>query len=470
MESFKHAYSLAYNFEQRSKEPMGKWFDTSSNESYSHQIQSYEKYRLEQSGLVTSQESNSPVQQLMDKGKAPMNLALEREDGEKDKKEKKEASGESLNTICKKLFEQDSQDTKVVSVDVRKETEIPLLEKETPLEVSSLPSEFGNVILEPLSELPPMGKIPYVTDLLPYSPLPYISPHSVNLIENEELNIQVKELKELDFVHKNLVPLTCPTVPNLKKAKILSICINKIDIKNRFPKIIVSDRDVKHISYSLKAWRTILGTKLKCPSAYHLKTNWQVEVVNKKPVDLIPLPLKSKVSEPTDAFEKHIHELHSKIRMTINLNNEHYKSIADIHCRLQEFSEGDMVMICIHPKQILVGKVRKLYVKKMGHFKSLKEISSNAYMIDTPIESYICNVFNVENLTTFIVASSFVDTSISNPTGNTSPFSIYHAPEPKKLPLPPSPPIFKNRDDIEEILDDKTMITRAGSYQKFWVK
>ncbi|XP_057948286.1 uncharacterized protein LOC131143948 [Malania oleifera] len=140
MKSLEHAYSLAYNFEQRTKEPMGKWFDTSSNESYSYQIQSYEKSLPAQLGQVASRGSNPTVQKPMDKGKAPMtgsshqssgsavcfrchkqrhfpkqcptwNLALDKEYGEKKKKEKKETSGETLNIISEKLFEQESQDT-----------------------------------------------------------------------------------------------------------------------------------------------------------------------------------------------------------------------------------------------------------------------------------------------------------------------------------------------------------------------
>ncbi|XP_057950962.1 uncharacterized protein LOC131145792 [Malania oleifera] len=153
---------------------------------------------------------------------------------EKKKKEKKETSGESLNTISKKLREQENQDTQVVAVDVTKRIEIPLPEKETSLEVSTLPSEIKDVIS---SELPPVRKIPHVMDLVPYSSLRHLPHPRVNSREHEILMKQLNELKEIDFVHKSLGPLACPTFPNPKEDNTLSICIdnraiNKIVIEN----------------------------------------------------------------------------------------------------------------------------------------------------------------------------------------------------------------------------------------------
>lgn len=176
------------------------------------------------------------------------------------------------------------------------------------------------------------------------------------------------------------------------------------------------------------------------------------------------------MSEQAETFAKHIHDLHSEIRMKINLSNEHYKSIADVHRRLQEFSEGDMVMVRIRPERIPSGKVRKLHAKKMGPFKVLKKISSNAYMLDIPVDFGISNVFNVEDLTPFLENDSFAEPSHTNLAGEPTPFLNPIEPESPKLPLPPSLSTPKKFEQIEEILDDKTTYTRAGSYQKFLVK
>ncbi|XP_057958650.1 uncharacterized protein LOC131151422 [Malania oleifera] len=109
----------------------------------------------------------------------------------------------------------------------------------------------------------------------------------------------------------------------------------------------------------------------------------------------------------------------------IDKKDKQDKKNADIHHMLQEFSEGDMVMIRIRPKQI--------------HLRS--------------------NVFNVEDLTPFLKASSFVEPSNSNLASYPTPLPAPHEHENPKLSLPPPLPMLKNVDEIEEILDEKTTFT-----------
>ena len=146
------------------------------------------------------------------------------------------------------------------------------------------------------------------------------------------------------------------------------------------PSTIVSDRDVKFISYFLKTLWKLFGNTLKFSSAFHPQTDGQTEVVNRSlgnmlrclvgvkqgvwdlilsiaefsynnsvnrsigkslfqivngysartPIDLVPLPPHMCVSESAENFAKHIQDLHAEIRRKISLSDEEYKLVADV--------------------------------------------------------------------------------------------------------------------------------------------
>ena len=182
------------------------------------------------------------------------------------------------------------------------------------------------------------------------------------------------------------------------------------------PSTIVSDRDVKFVSYFWKILWKLFGTTLKFSSSFHPHTDGQIEVVNRSlsnmlrclvgvkqdvwdlilstsefaynnyvnrstskspfqivngysprtPNDLVPLPPHMRVSKPAENFAKHIHDLHAEIRRKISLSNEEYKLVADVHHRSKEFNVGDYVMVHIRPERIPKMFSKKLYAKAMG--------------------------------------------------------------------------------------------------------
>ena len=141
------------------------------------------------------------------------------------------------------------------------------------------------------------------------------------------------------------------------------------------PESIVSDRDIKFVSYFWKALWHLMGTKLKFSSVYHHQTDGQIEVVNRslenllqclvsenmrnwdlllprakfaynsfvnrtigmspfevvyghhprKLIDLIRVPLHTRTSETAKSFTQHIKNLHKKIVEKINVSNQIYK-------------------------------------------------------------------------------------------------------------------------------------------------
>ena len=182
------------------------------------------------------------------------------------------------------------------------------------------------------------------------------------------------------------------------------------------PSTIVSDRDVKFVSYFWKTLWKLFRTTLKFSYAFHSQIDGQTEVVNRSlvdmvrclvgvkqgvwdlilltvefaynncvnrstgkspfqivngylprtPINLLPLPPHMRVSEPPENFAKHIHDLHVEIRRKISLNNEDYKLAVDVHHRSKEFNVGEYVMVRIRLEIIPKTFSKKLYARAMG--------------------------------------------------------------------------------------------------------
>ena len=66
--------------------------------------------------------------------------------------------------------------------------------------------------------------------------------------------------------------------------------------------------------------------------------------------------------------------------------------------RVKEFTEGDYVMIRLRPERFPPGTLKKLHVHSAGPFKVIKEIGSNAYVLDLPSNLGISSTFNISDL------------------------------------------------------------------------
>ena len=94
-------------------------------------------------------------------------------------------------------------------------------------------------------------------------------------------------------------------------------------------------------------------------------------------------------------------QVHDEVRRHIIPSNVSNKTHEDKHCHFLEFSEGDMVVVRIHPKRLPLGANKKLHPRNVGPFKVLKKLSLNAYTLELPSNLGISPTFNVAGLTLY---------------------------------------------------------------------
>ncbi|KAK1694867.1 hypothetical protein QYE76_011564 [Lolium multiflorum] len=205
------------------------------------------------------------------------------------------------------------------------------------------------------------------------------------------------------------------------------------------PASIVSDRDVKFMSYLWKSLMAKFGVKLLFSSSSHPQTDGQTEVVNRSlstllrtlvktnlkswedclphaefaynrakhsttsrspfmivygfepptALDILPLPLHERTNMDFDKRTTAMKKLHEETRATIQ---EHVLRQANrLNAKKKErvFEEGDLVWIHLRKERFPQERNSKLKPRGDGPFKVLKRINNNAYVIDIPTSKYV---------------------------------------------------------------------------------
>ncbi|KAK1606397.1 hypothetical protein QYE76_030070 [Lolium multiflorum] len=248
-------------------------------------------------------------------------------------------------------------------------------------------------------------------------------------------------------------PRTAPTprIPRRSNAKFKTSSL-KGKWLHGIPASIVSDRDVKFMSYLWKSLMAKFGVKLLFSSSSHPQTDGQTEVVNRSlftllrtlvktnlkswedclphaefaynrakhsttarspfmvvygfepptALDILPLPLHERTNMDFDERTTAMKKLHEETRATIQ---EHVlRQATRLNAKKKErvFEEGDLVWIHLRKERFPQERNSKLKPRGDGPFKVLKRINNNAYVIDIPTSKYlVSNTFNVSDLSPY---------------------------------------------------------------------
>ncbi|KAI9180880.1 hypothetical protein LWI28_008982 [Acer negundo] len=216
--------------------------------------------------------------------------------------------------------------------------------------------------------------------------------------------------------------------------KVAQLFFREIYRFHGLPWSIVSDRDTRFLSHFWRSLWKMVNTRLNFSSAYHPQTDGQTGVVNRalgdllrclvgenvwtwdlklsqaefahnhavnrstgfspfqvvyslvprSPIDLIPLPSKTRVHGKAEDFVQGLHEVHKQDRFA-------------------------------------VGEYNKLAAKKIGPLEIVEKINPNAYRLKLPSHIRTHNVFNVKHLIPFHGDSSDDDTAINSRTNFLQP-------------------------------------------------
>lgn len=217
------------------------------------------------------------------------------------------------------------------------------------------------------------------------------------------------------------------------------------------PRSIVSDRDVKFLSYFWKTLWCKLGTKLLFSTTMHPQTDGQTEVTNRTlgtllraviqknlkgweeclpicefaynrtlhtttnhspfevvygfnpltPLDLSPLPIKQQVNLDGKSKAEFVQKLHEKVRKNIEKRNDTYARNANKGRKKVIFEPGDWVWVHMRKERFPEKRKTKLHPRGDGPFQVVERINDNAYKIDLPGEYSVSATFNVSDLSLF---------------------------------------------------------------------
>ncbi|KAK1648998.1 hypothetical protein QYE76_066803 [Lolium multiflorum] len=218
------------------------------------------------------------------------------------------------------------------------------------------------------------------------------------------------------------------------------------------PKTIISDRDVKFMSYFWKTlWRK-LGTKLLFSTTCHPQTDGQTEVVNRTlsqllrsmikknlkeweeclphvefaynravhsttelcpfevvygfkpitPLDLLPLPIHERVNMEASKRADFVKKIHVKIKELIEKKGKSNAARKNKKRKEMLFKPGDLVWVHFRKDRFPKLRKSKLKPRGAGPYKVLAKINDNAYSIDLPEDEFgVSNSFNVADLTPY---------------------------------------------------------------------
>ncbi|KAK1698657.1 hypothetical protein QYE76_015354 [Lolium multiflorum] len=204
------------------------------------------------------------------------------------------------------------------------------------------------------------------------------------------------------------------------------------------PKTIISDRDVKFMSYFWKTLWGKLGTKLLFSTTCHPQTDGQTEMVNRTlsqllrsmikknlkeweeclphvefaynravhsttelcpfevvygfkpitPLDLLPLPIHERVNMEASKRADFVRKIHVKTKELIEKKGKSNAARMNKKRKEMLFKPGDMVWVHFRKDRFPKLRKSKLKPRGVGPYKVLAKINDNTYSIDLPVDEF----------------------------------------------------------------------------------
>ncbi|PKA46808.1 hypothetical protein AXF42_Ash015702 [Apostasia shenzhenica] len=205
--------------------------------------------------------------------------------------------------------------------------------------------------------------------------------------------------------------------------------------------------------------------------------------------DLCPkeLHISYRTSEFALSFAQHIYDLHEEIRRKLFLNYAKYKINANSHTIIMKFYVGDYVLVHANSVRFSMGKSKNLTAKKIGLYRILRKISSNAYELELSKHMCINPTFNISNLTPYHEPLPDpippIDLVLSTDPVSPTSFTVTLSPYPdvpssiqprtvskSMVSLPPEPMMPSITPIPDAILDDQTVFTTDDLLHKYFIR
>jgi hypothetical protein len=235
-------------------------------------------------------------------------------------------------------------------------------------------------------------------------------------------------------------------------SNIVELFFREIIRLHGIPNTIVSDRDVKFLSYFWRSLWNKLGTKLLFSTTCHPQTDGQTEVVNRTLSTMLRAVLDQNLRRSEDCLP-HVefaynHATHSSTKMCpfqivydyipqapidlfsfdtedaphvdvvphvkqiVNVHEQTHRNIATANAKYPvagskgkkhvTFESGDMVWLHWRKDHFPTLRRSKLMPRVVGPFKVLTNINDNAYILDLLAEFGVSTSFNVADLKPYL--------------------------------------------------------------------